>query len=124
MNRPPSSFTMLLSRHTKRREFIAALGGVAHGGEAMRRVGVLMNVSENDATGQKLVTAFRQRLMQLGWTDGRNVHLDIRWATGDADRIRGYAAELVALAPDVILANTSPMVAALQQATRTVPIVF
>ncbi len=90
----------------------------------MRRVGVLMNVSENDATGQKLVTAFRQRLMQLGWTDGRNVHLDIRWATGDADRIRGYAAELVALAPDVILANTSPMVAALQQATRTVPIVF
>jgi putative ABC transport system substrate-binding protein len=116
----------------KRRTFIVGLAGaavwpvVALGQkiEAMRRVGVLMNVSENDATGQKMVAAFRQRLEQLGWVDGRNVHLDVRWPTADADRIRGYAAELVALAPDVIVANTSPMVAALQQATRTVPIVF
>jgi putative ABC transport system substrate-binding protein len=116
----------------KRRAFIAGLGGavawpmVALGqkADAVRRVGVLMNVSENDATGQKAVTEFRHKLMQLGWTDGHNVRLDVRWTAGDADRIRGYAAELVSLAPDVIVANTSATLAALQQVTRTVPLVF
>jgi putative ABC transport system substrate-binding protein len=116
----PHGFDLLVARGIKLRRAAPWLAQ----NEGMRRVGVLMNVSENDATGQKLVTVFRKRLMQLGWTEGRNVNLDVRWATGDAERIRGYAAELVALAPDVILANTSPMVAALQQATRTVPIVF
>jgi putative tryptophan/tyrosine transport system substrate-binding protein len=74
-----------------------------------------MNVGESDTEGRARSAAFLQGLQQLGWTDGRNVRLDVRWAAGDADRIRRYAAELVALAPDVILANASPAVAALQQ---------
>src|SRR5262245_27039313 len=90
----------------------------------MRRIGVLINVGESDVEGQARFAAFLQGLQQLGWTDGRNVRLDVRWGAGDRDRIRRYAAELVALAPEVILAFTSSTVAALQQATRTVPIVF
>ena len=90
----------------------------------MRRIGVLMDVSETDLEGQTRITAFLQGLQQLGWTDGHNVRVDVRWAAGDGERIRKYAAQLVTLAPDVILANTSPTVAALQQATRIVPIVF
>ena len=116
----------------RRRECIALLGTAAawpliaraqqSGG--MRRIGVLMDVSETDLEGQTRITAFLQGLQQLGWTDGHNVRVDVRWAAGDAERIRKYAAQLVTLAPDVILANTSPTVAALQQATRIVPIVF
>ena len=78
----------------------------------------------DDPEGQARLAAFVQGLQQLGWTDGRNVRIDYRWGAGDADRIRRYAAELVALAPDVILASGSSTVAPLQQATRTVPIVF
>ena len=116
----------------RRRECIALLGTAAawpliaraqqSGG--MRRIGVLMDVSETDLEGQTRITAFLQGLQQLGWTDGHNVRVDVRWAAGDGERIRKYAAQLVTLAPDVILANTSPTVAALQQATRIVPIVF
>jgi putative ABC transport system substrate-binding protein len=118
----------------RRREFIAVLGGAAASWpiaaraqqpERMRRIGVLMNSSATDSEGKARFAAFLQGLQQLGWTDGRNVRMDIRWgATGDIDGIRKYAAELVALSPDVILATTTPSIAALQQATRTVPIVF
>ena len=90
----------------------------------MRRVGVLMSVAAEGPEGQARLTAFLSGLQQLGWIDGRNVQIDTRWGAGDADLHRKYAAELVALAPDVILAASSPSVGALQQATRTVPIVF
>jgi putative tryptophan/tyrosine transport system substrate-binding protein len=90
----------------------------------MRRIGVLMNVSENDSTAQGFVAAFRQGLQGLGWADGRDVQIDTRWGAGDADRTHQYAAELLGLAPDVILAAATSSVAALQRATRIVPIVF
>ena len=90
----------------------------------VRRVGVLMNASSDDADGQARVIAFVQALQELGWTDGRNARIDIRWGAGDAERYRRYAEELVALAPGVILAPTGAVVAALQRATRAVPIVF
>jgi putative ABC transport system substrate-binding protein len=116
----------------KRREFIALLTGAAvarplagHAQRAdrMRRIGVLMHIAADDPEGQARITAFLQRLTQLGWTDGQNVRIDTRWPS-DADRFRTYAAELVALAPDVVLASTTPSVGALQQVTRTIPIVF
>jgi putative ABC transport system substrate-binding protein len=115
-----------------RREFITLLGGAAawplaaraQQPERMRRVGVLMNAAADDKDGQARVIAFVQALQELGWTDGRNARIDIRWGAGDPERYRGYAAELIALAPDVILAPTSGVVAVLQRATRTVPIVF
>ena len=90
----------------------------------MRRIGVLMPFAADDPQAQARDTAFVQGLAQLGWTDGRNVRIDTRWAAGDADRIRKYAAELVALAPDVILVSGGTGAGALLQATRTVPIVF
>jgi putative ABC transport system substrate-binding protein len=116
----------------KRRDFITLIGGAAawplaargQEPERMRRIGVLMNATADDRDGQARVIAFVQALQELGWTDGRNARVDIRWGAGDAERYRGYAAELIALAPDVILAPTSGVVAALQRATRTVPIVF
>jgi putative tryptophan/tyrosine transport system substrate-binding protein len=88
----------------------------------MRRVGVLMNFAENDPAAQARLTAFLQQ--QLGWTNGRNVQIDTRWSAGDPERNRRYAAELVALTPDAILASTTVSVAALLQATRALPIVF
>src|SRR5215475_5563713 len=118
----------------KRREFITLLGGAAvawplavraQQGERTRRIGVLMNLASDDAEGQARLTAFAQGLQQFGWTDGRNARIEYRWAVGDAERIRKQAAELVTLAPDVILAASGvPVVTALLQATRTVPIVF
>ncbi len=91
----------------------------------MRRIGVLMNSPPDDAVGQARFTAFLQGLQQLGWTEGRNVRIDIRWGgLANPERHRKFAAELVALAPDVILATTAPSTAALQQATHTVPVVF
>ena len=116
----------------KRRAFITLLGGAAawplaaraQQGERMRRFGVLVNLGADDAEGRARYAAFRQGLQQLGWTDGRNVRIDYRWYAGNADAARTHAAELVALAPDVILAEGSPSVAALRSATRTVPIVF
>jgi putative tryptophan/tyrosine transport system substrate-binding protein len=117
----------------KRRAFITLLGGAAatwplaaraQQGERMRRIGVLMPSAADDAEYQARMTAFLQGLAQLGWLDGRNVRIDTRWAVADADRIRKYAAELVALAPDVILAPGSATTGPLLQATRTIPIVF
>jgi putative tryptophan/tyrosine transport system substrate-binding protein len=116
----------------KRRDFIMLLGGAAAAwpfaaraqqAERMRRIGVLMGGAEGDPVNQARLAAFLDGLQQLGWTDGRNVRIDIRWPAGDADR-RPYAAELVGLAPDVILASASASVAALQQASRSAPIVF
>jgi putative ABC transport system substrate-binding protein len=90
----------------------------------MRRIGVLMNWAADDPQGQARLAAFQQALQQLGWSDGRNVRIDIRWDESDADRARRYAQELVALAPDIILANGTLSLGALQQVTRTLPIVF
>jgi putative tryptophan/tyrosine transport system substrate-binding protein len=97
----------------KRREFITLLGGAvswplvarAQQRERMRRIGVLMSLDADDPEGQARLTAFVQGLQELGWTDGRNVQIDYRWPAGDAERIRRYAAELAALAPDIILAG-------------------
>jgi ABC-type uncharacterized transport system substrate-binding protein len=92
--------------------------------EGMRRIGVLMNFSSNDREGEERVTTFAHALRGLGWIEGRNLRIDTRWAADDPDRYRRYSEELVALAPDVILASTSPSVAALQRVTHSVPIVF
>jgi ABC-type uncharacterized transport system substrate-binding protein len=117
----------------RRREFITLLGGsaaawplAAHAQqvEKVRRIGVLQPLAADDPESPARVTAFAQGLQQFGWTDGRNVRIDYRWAAGDTDRYRRYAAELVALAPDVILASSSPAMMSLQQLTRTMPIVF
>jgi putative tryptophan/tyrosine transport system substrate-binding protein len=116
----------------KRREFITLLGGaaawpiaaLAQQSERVRRIGVLMGQAANDPEGQARIAAFLQGLQELGWSVGRNVRIDIRWSAGNADDTRKYAAELVALAPDIILASTTPSAGALLQATRTVPIVF
>src|SRR5215831_13491889 len=118
----------------RRREFIkviavasaAAWPPAAHAQQRdrMRRIGVLMALAADDPAGQARFVAFVQALQELGWTVGRNVRIDIRWAAGDAERYRRYAAELVALAPDAILAGGGAVVPSLLQATRTVPIVF
>jgi ABC-type uncharacterized transport system substrate-binding protein len=117
----------------RRRKFITLLGSTAvawplavraQQPERMRRIGVLMNLAADDPESSVRIAAFLQVLQQLGWTDGHNIQIDTRWAAGDAGRFRTYAAELVALAPEVILASSSPAVETLQQATRTVPIVF
>src|SRR6266545_1550290 len=118
----------------RRREFLGGLGGAAAAwplaaraqqGERMRHIGVLMAAAADDPEYQARVGAFLQGLQQLGWVDGRNVRIDTRWATTNADDIRRHAAELAALAPDVIVAATgTATVAPLLQATRTVPIVF
>jgi len=117
----------------RRREFITLFGVAAVAGlraaraqqaDRVRRVGVLMSRAAGDPEEQARFAGFLQGLQKLGWTDGRNVRIDYRWAAADADRSRTYAAELVALAPDVILASGSASVAALLQTTRTVPIVF
>jgi putative tryptophan/tyrosine transport system substrate-binding protein len=117
----------------RRREFITLLGGAAAAWplaahaqqrERMRRIGVLMSAVEGDPTGLEYITAFAQALAELGWSVGRNVRIEYRWGAGDLDRFRRYAAELVALSPDVVLASAGSIVGALQQASRTVPIVF
>jgi putative ABC transport system substrate-binding protein len=116
-----------------RREFITVLGGAAAAWplaaraqqrEGVRRIGVLMNRAADDSDGQARLAAFQQGLQELGWNDGRNVRIDTRWGAEDVDLERRYAAELVALAPDVILASGTLSVAALQRITRTLPIVF
>jgi putative ABC transport system substrate-binding protein len=117
----------------RRREFITLLGGMAAawplpaGAQqpaGIRRVGVLINLSENDLEAQRLVTAFQEGLAQLGWADGRNLRIDYRWAGGDIGRIRAFAKELVGLAPDILVAYATPSVVALQQLTHNIPIVF
>jgi len=122
-----------MSGQIRRREFITLLGGAAAAwplaaraqqGGNKRRIGVLMNRAADDREGQARLVAFQQALQQLGWSDGRNMWMDTRWGENDIDRSRRYAAELVALAPDVILASGGVSVAALQHVTRTLPIVF
>jgi putative ABC transport system substrate-binding protein len=117
----------------RRREFIALIGGAAAAGplaaraqqgERMRRIGVLMSTAADDPEGKARFTAFKQGLQQLGWDDGHNARIEARWSGGKADDMRRYAAELVALAPDVILASGGAVVGPLLQVTRAVPIVF
>ncbi|MGA7583174.1 MAG: ABC transporter substrate-binding protein, partial [Pseudolabrys sp.] len=118
----------------RRRDFIKVIAGSAAAwplparaqqSEQMRRIGVLQGGGDTDnPRSQPNITAFLQALQQLGWTDGRNVKIDFRWPAGDADKARKYAGELVALAPDIILAMSAASLTPLLQATRTVPIVF
>jgi ABC-type uncharacterized transport system substrate-binding protein len=117
----------------RRRDFIHGIAGIAttwplatqaQQNEQMRRVGVLMNRAASSAEGQDEVAALQQALQELGWSKGRNARIDIRWAENDVDLDRRYAAELLSLSPDVVLAAGALSVAALQRASRTLPIVF
>ncbi len=118
----------------RRREFITLLGGAAatwplaaraQQGERMRRIGVLMAYAdESDSEGQAFVAAFREGLQKLGWTEGRNIRIDTRWAVLKTEAMQRFAKELVALQPDLILSQNTPTTAALLQQTRTIPIVF
>ena len=116
----------------RRREFITLLGGAAawplaaraQQGDRMRRVGVLMGLDENDPEGKRRYSAFTQALADFGWTDGRNVRMDLRWAGGDIDRMRTLAQELVRWQPDIIVPYGTPATASVQRETRTIPIVF
>jgi putative tryptophan/tyrosine transport system substrate-binding protein len=118
--------------HLRRRQFIAFLGGAAawplaaraQQGERMRRIGVLMPVTENDADTREDVARLRSELQKLGWTEGRNIQTDYRWAGGDVDRMRMFAKELVELRPDVLFARSTPTTTALQRETRSIAIVF
>ena len=115
----------------KRRDFITLLGGAAawplaaraQEGERIRLVGVLIGVAD-DAQGQARLAAFHKGMQELGWTEGRNIQLETRFSGGDGGRARAYSAELVAMKPDAIVANTASVISALQQQTRTIPIVF
>jgi len=125
---------MLLLRHTRRREFITLLGGAAAAAwplaaraqqpERMRRVGVLMNKAKDDAQGRVEASAFESALQEHGWKPGGNLRIDYRWGAGDADLYSRYAAELVAQAPEALLAVGGTVVGALQRVTRDIPIVF
>jgi ABC-type uncharacterized transport system substrate-binding protein len=117
----------------RRREFITLLGGAAAAwpvaaraqqSEQMRRIGVLMNTGADESESQARLAAFMQGLQELGWAAGRNLRIDYRWSPGDLARLRKDAAELVALRPEVILAGVGPTTVALQQVTRTIPIVM
>ena len=116
----------------KRRTFIAGLGSAvawpvvarAQPGDRVRRIGVLMPNDENDPTQKARLTALTQALADLGWTDGRNMRMDVRWGGGDANRLRALAQELVGLRPDIVLASATAPTVALQRETRTIPIVF
>ena len=116
----------------KRREFITLLGGAAawpsavraQQSERMRRIGVLMNGTATEVAGQSYVVAFAQELRQLGWVEGQNIRTDIRWNAGDAALARIYAAQLIGLMPDVIVASSTTNLMVVQEATTTIPVVF
>ena len=116
----------------RRREFISLLGGAAawplaasaQQPERVRRVGVLMLYPENDLEGQLRATASREGLQKLGWVVGHNVQIDFQWGLGDADWLRSAAAQLLQLSPDLVLANGTPAAKTMQQASRTVPVIF
>ena len=116
----------------RRREIIALLGGAAawplaasaQQGGRVRRIGVLMPRDESDGVAKTWVSAFTQGLAGLGWGDGRNVRIDLRWGFGDSNRIRALAQELADLRPDIIVTSGTPATVALQRETRTIPIVF
>jgi len=120
-----------MTGHIGRREFVALLASTAvwpfaaraQHSERMRRIGVLMGLVANDPEAQSRVAAFENSLRELGWVKGRNLSIEYRWA-GDGDGLRGHVAELLAMEPDLILANTTPVTAALQKQSRGVPIVF
>ena len=116
-----------------KREFITLLGGAAAAwplaaraqqGERVRRIGVLLSLEESDPEGKAQLSGFTQGLAELGWIEGRNLRMEIRWGGSDVDRIRTFAKDLVALRPDVVVAQGTPVTAALQRETRTIPIVF
>jgi putative ABC transport system substrate-binding protein len=115
-----------------RRDFIAGLGGAAAWPLAVRaqqrgrvrRIGVLMPYDENDPVSKSYLSTFTKALADLGWTDGRNVRMDLRWGGDDINRIRALARELVGLQPDIILTSGTPETVALQRETRTIPIIF
>src|SRR5262245_45842835 len=116
-----------------RRDFITLIGGAAVGWplaaraqqpDRVRRIGVLTVFSKGDPEGQRRVTALQQRLQELGWADGRNMHIEFRWAGGDPDRARFYAGELVGMKPDVMLVNHALVLPLLRQETGTIPIIF
>src|SRR6266516_5801446 len=116
----------------RRRKFITLLGGAtmawpvvarAQQGERARRIGLLMGTAD-DREGKARVTALKHGFQELGWIEGRNIEIETRFGGGDVGRIRAHAAELVALAPDVIVANTTPVIRALRQATSSIPIVM
>jgi ABC-type uncharacterized transport system substrate-binding protein len=127
---------LILGPRTKlmrRREFIALVGGAtvalpfrsaAQQGERVRRIGVLMGFAESDPTAQSWVAAFRDALAKLGWAEGSNLRIELRWSAADPDRIRTLAQELVELRPDAILADSTPVTAALKRETLTIPIVL
>ena len=117
----------------KRRNFIKLIGGAAvlwpraasaqkPGG--VRRIGVLLSLAESDPEGKAQLSGFTLGLTELGWIEGRNLRMEVRWGGGDVDQIRTFAKELVALQPDLIVAQGTPVTAALQRETRTIPIVF
>jgi putative ABC transport system substrate-binding protein len=117
----------------RRRDFITGVGSAAvwpyvaraqQPADRVRRIGVMMGYAENDPEAQTRLAAFKQGLLALGWNEGRNLKIDVRWASGDADRATTFAKELVALQPEVIMSNTTPVTAALHNATKTIPIVF
>ena len=116
----------------RRREFVTLLGGavawplaaVAQQGDRVRRIGVLTSGDENDPVYKARLSAFIQALAGLGWTDGRNVRMDLRWGADGINRSRAPAQELVGLQPDIILTSGAPATAAVQRETRTIPIVF
>jgi hypothetical protein len=116
----------------RRRDFITLVGGAAawplaaraEQSERMRRIGVLMGVTEDEPEGQARISAFREALQSLGWIEGRNIRIEVRWAGGTIEGIRAHTAEMVKLTPDVIVGNGTPLVDALHKATRSIPIVF
>ena len=116
----------------RRRAFIAGLGSAAvwpvvaraQQGGRVRRIGVLTGADESDPDAKARISAFTQALADLGWNDGRNMRMELRWGGGDIDRIRALAQELVGLQPDIIVASSTPSTVALQRETRTIPIVF
>jgi putative tryptophan/tyrosine transport system substrate-binding protein len=119
--------------HMRRREFITLIGGAAAAwsltagaqqADRVRRIGLLMSSVETDPIGQERVEAFRSGLRELGWVEGRNLEILLRWSGVDVARIQEYTAELVHLAPDLIVANATPGIAALKRATQSIPLVF
>ena len=111
------------SARRPRQRFFGLLRGAQQSGR-IRQVGVLLGGSESDAAAQSSLAAFRESLLKLGWTEGRNIELDVRWVGADGERRRAYAAEIVGRAPDVIVASPAPEAIAVKQATARIPIVF
>jgi putative ABC transport system substrate-binding protein len=133
VNRPPSPLNMLLSRHTRRREFIALVGGTiatwplaahAQQSRSLRRLAILVHGTKSDPDIIERTTAFSEGLESFGWIEGRNIQIESHFTDNDYDRIPQFAHEVVALNPEIIFASTTPVVKALQNETSNIPIVF